>query len=179
LIALSRRKPRRPQFADLGVEEQPADEREHRGAEVAVQRWHRAGRYPALEPVAHHQVGALAQLGHVRHQVAEVVAVVGVAHDHVLAPGGENAAHQGIAVALVADRDDAGAGVGRELLAAVGGAVVGQHHFAVHPAVGEELHGLGHAGGHGLCLIEAGHHDGQLHVDSVHRLPFTPWRIRV
>ena len=50
------------EVADLAAEEQPADEGEHRVAEVAVQRRHRARLDAALEAVAHHQVGALAQL---------------------------------------------------------------------------------------------------------------------
>src|SRR6516165_5896475 len=159
------------EVAGLAVEEQAADEGEHRVAEVAVQGGHRARGDAALEAVAHHQVRAIAQFGDERHQVAEVVAVVGVAHDHVLTAGREDAAHQGVAVTLVADGDDAGAGVLGEFLAAVGAAVVGDHDLAADPVVSDELDGLAHAGGHGLRLIETGHHDGQLHVDSIHRLP--------
>src|SRR5260370_6848781 len=76
------------EVADLTAEEQSPDKAQHRVAEVAMQRWHRAWRDPAPEPVAHDQVGAGAQPGQKRHQRREVVAVISIAHDHVpaLAP---------------------------------------------------------------------------------------------
>ena len=43
------------------------------------------GSMPPVEPVAHHQVGAVAQLAEEAAEVVEGVAVVGVGHEHVLA----------------------------------------------------------------------------------------------
>ena len=152
------------EVADLAAEEQPADEAEHRVAEVLVQRRHGARRDPAPEPVAHHQVRALAQFVNERHQVGEIVAVVGVAHDDVLAAGRDDAAHQRVAVTLVADRHHPGAGVGGQLLAAVRAAVVGDQHLTADTALGQESNSLADARRHGLCLVEARHDHGQLHV---------------
>ena len=154
------------EVADLAAEEQPADEAEHRVAEVPVQRGHGPGRDAAGEPVAHHQVRALAQFVNERHQGSEIIAVVGVAHDDVLALGRDDAAHQRVAVALLADRDDAGARLGGQLLAAVCAAVIGDEHLTADTARGQESHRLGHARRHGLRLVEAGHDHGQLHVSS-------------
>jgi hypothetical protein len=42
--------------------------------------------------------------------------------------------------------------------------------LAADTAVRDELNCLAHAGCHGFRLIEAGHDDGQLHVDSIRRI---------
>jgi hypothetical protein len=127
---------------------------------------HRARRDPALEPVAHHQVRALAQLVNKGHQVGEIIGVVGVAHDDECAVGGDNAAHQCVAVSLVADGNHAGTCLFSQLLAAVRAAVIGHQDLAVDTALGEESHSLADARRHGLCLVETGHDHGQLHVWS-------------
>ena len=54
------------EVADVGVEEQPAEEGQRGVADVAVQRWHGAVVDAAGETVAHHQVGAPAQRGEER-----------------------------------------------------------------------------------------------------------------
>ena len=51
------------EVVDRDAEEQPAQVGQHRVAEVAVQRRHRARLDAAGEAVAHHQVGAVAQRG--------------------------------------------------------------------------------------------------------------------
>jgi len=65
--------PRRPQWKspNLAAEEQPADEAEHRGCRgtCAAGAWP-LGRDAAGEPVAHHQVRALAQF--VNERIKEV-----------------------------------------------------------------------------------------------------------
>ena len=152
------------EVTDLAAEEQAADETQHRVAEVPVQRRHRSRRDPAGEPVAHHQVGTLAQLLDERHQVGEVVAVVGVAHDDVLAVGRDDAAHQRVAVTLVADRHHAGARLFGQPLAAVRTAVVGDQNLTADTTCGQESNSLADARRHGLCLVEARHDHGQLHV---------------
>jgi hypothetical protein len=69
------------EVAHRRAEEQPPEPGQHRVAQVAVQRRHRAGAMPP-KAVAHHQVVALTQLLDERVERREVVAVVGVAHDH-------------------------------------------------------------------------------------------------
>ena len=161
------------EVTDLAAEEQPADETEHRVAEVAVQRRHGPRLDAALKAVAHHQVGPVPELLHERHQVGEVVTVVRVAHDDAATAGGHNPAHQGVAVALLGDRHHACPGVGGQLLAAVGAAVVRDDHFAADLMLLQESHGLADARRDRLSLIETWHDDGQLHVISLTAHGFT------
>ena len=90
-----------------------------------MERRHGAGGDAAGEAVAHDELVAGAQRGDEGVEIGEIVAVVGVAHDDVLAAGRLDAAGEGRAVAADRDRDDAGAFGGRDRLAAVGRAVVG------------------------------------------------------
>ena len=71
------------EVADRAAEEEPSDEREHRIAEIAVQRRHRRFRDPAAKAVSHHDVKALAELFDEPVEVGEVVGIVAVAHDDV------------------------------------------------------------------------------------------------
>jgi hypothetical protein len=89
------------EVADRALEEQSADAAQDGIAKVLMQPWHGAGRDAALEPVAHDELGAPAQLRHEWTQVGKVVAVVGVAHDHVTATGGANSGLQRSAVAAL------------------------------------------------------------------------------
>ncbi len=89
-----------------------------------------------------------------------MVAGVGVGHEDVLAAGGFDAGDEGGAVAADGDVDDAGAFVGGDLLGAVGAAVVGDDDFAGDVVVAEGGDGLANAESERLCLIEAGHKNG-------------------
>ena len=101
-LMLAALKPRSPQWKSPGVhaEEQPAEEAQHRVAEIAVQRRHGAGLDAAGEAIAHHQLGAVAQPRHERVERGEIVGVVGVAHDDEAAARRGDAAEQRCAVAL-------------------------------------------------------------------------------
>src|SRR5262249_11789446 len=111
------------------AEEEIEDAREHGIADVLVQPGHRARTDAARKAVAHYQVIADVELLDERLQAAEVVGIVGVAHDDVLAAGRRDAALQGGAVALPLDADDAGAVFLGDLARAVGTAVVGHDHL--------------------------------------------------
>ena len=114
-----------------------------------------------------------------RQQGGEVVGVVGVAHHHVRAASGTDAAHQGVAVSLVGHRHDAGARIAGELLAAIGAAVVGDDDLAVDAVLLEEADGLAHTGLYGLSLVQARHHHGEFHVvSSITPLPVL-WGFRL
>jgi hypothetical protein len=87
---------------DRRAEPTAGDPRQERIAEPPVQRGHRAGQddaAPRWESAALDQVEALPELGYEPRHVAEVVAIVGVAHDDERAPGGRDGAHEGVAVA--------------------------------------------------------------------------------
>jgi len=72
-----------------------------------VQEWHRTGGDAAGEPVTEHKVVAVAQTRDERVEIREVVAVVGVAHDHELATSRLDAGHESAAVPLLGHVDDA------------------------------------------------------------------------
>src|SRR6516164_5473511 len=69
--------------ADGTVEEQPADARQRRIADMPVLPRHRAVTDAAEEAVAHYEVSALAQLVDERIELRKVVAAVRVGHDDV------------------------------------------------------------------------------------------------
>jgi hypothetical protein len=89
------------------VEEDTADQCQDGVANPAVGPRHGAGLDSAHEAVAHDEVAAVAQLFDQRRNRREVVAVVGVAHDHEAAARRVDAADQRAAVALPRDLDHA------------------------------------------------------------------------
>src|SRR5688572_10444245 len=69
------------------TEEQSSHRGQDRVAEIAVQGRHRARSDAALKSIAHHKVETLAKLDDERLQAGQVVAVVGIRHDHESAAG--------------------------------------------------------------------------------------------
>ncbi len=150
------------EVAHRHAEEEPADEAQHRVAQVAVQGRHGPGGDAAAEAVAHDELGPLAQGRQEGLQGAEVVAVVGVAHDHVAPARCGDACDQGCAIAARAHLDHAGPEGARERGRAVAGAVVGNEHLAAHGVRAHEGLRLGDARGQRARLVQARHQDRQL-----------------
>src|SRR5258705_1452337 len=73
------------EIAARATKEQSANPRQQRIADVAVEKRHRAWANPTAEPVSHHQLIAVPQLFDKIVEGGEVVAVITVAHDNVLA----------------------------------------------------------------------------------------------
>ena len=149
--------------ANLGPEHVACQEREHRIAQPAMQpghgaRFHRAA--AGRQPATLHQVVSLSQLGDELRDVAEVVAVVRVAHDHVAPARRADAAHQGVAIAACADWYDTRAERRRDLDGAVGAAVVRDDDFSLDSSRLQGGEGLLDAHAHGLVLVEARHDHG-------------------
>src|SRR5215472_10200759 len=136
--------------ADLATEKQPADETQDWVAQVAMQRRHSTTLDAALETVTHDQVRAGAQSMEEGQQACEIVAIVSVAHDHVAAARGQDAAHQGASVPAFGHFDHAGASGLGEQLAPVRAAVVGHENLAVDAVRLQEVNCLPHARGYGL-----------------------------
>jgi hypothetical protein len=95
------------EITDRRAEEHAPDRRKNGIAEVPVQGRHGAGRDPALEAVAHDQVGPAAEFFDEGVQPREIVAVVAVAHDDVAPAGGGDAGTERGTVALDRDIDHA------------------------------------------------------------------------
>ena len=82
------------------LEEQPADRREYRIADVTVQPWHRIRLDASGKAISHHEVVPLAQLADEGADVGEFVAVIGVAHNHEATACGSDPAHERAAISL-------------------------------------------------------------------------------
>jgi hypothetical protein len=150
------------EVTDRRAEKDAPDGRKDRVAEIAVQGRHRAGRDPAPETVAHDEVGAAAQLLHEGVEPGEIVAVVAVAHDDVAPARRRYPRAQSGAVALHRHVDDPRAERLGHRLAAVGGAVIGNHDFPADATALQEPLRLSNAGLDRLRLVQAGHEDRQL-----------------
>src|SRR5580692_10818703 len=128
------------------VEKHAADGRQHGVAEIAVQRRHRARLDATPEAIAHDQRMTVAQLRDKRIDLAEIVAVVGIAHDHEPASCRADASQKGAAVAFGVDGYDASACRYRDYLRPVGAAVVSDQHLAFDAGAPQKMHGLCDAG---------------------------------
>ena len=122
--------------ADARAEEEVQRAAQQRVADVAVDPVHRA-RLDVVHPVAHDELGAVAQLLDEARDLVEGVRHVGVEHHDVLAARGGEAREVGRAVAAPRLVDDARAGRRGELGAAVVGAVVGDDDLAVQARLGD------------------------------------------
>src|SRR5580693_5885391 len=157
---------------DLDTEEESANEAQYRISQVPVQSRHRARCDPALKPVAHHQVSAAPESLDERHQGGEVIAVIGVAHDHITSASFGDPAPQCISVTTVSDSDDPGSGLAGQLLAAVGAAIIGYDDFAADVVFSQKSPCPPDTGGNGLSLIEARHQQRHFHLVSARHCPF-------
>ena len=144
------------------VEEDPADQGQDGIAYPAVRPRHRARFDASEEPVADHQVAAVAQLVDQRRDRGEVIAVVGVAHDYEATSCGIGATNQRAAVALPGDLDHSRAQLPRDHLRAVGAAVVSDDDLGVQTAPLDRLLCFLDAGRERLGLVQAGHDDRNL-----------------
>ena len=154
---------------DRRAVEPPADERERRIAQVLVQPRHRPGVDPALEAVAGHEVVPFTEPLDERLELREVIAVVGVAHDHPAAASSCDSAGQSRAVAALLDRNDARSELLGDLLRPVGRSVVGDHDLARDADPLERIQRLADADPDRLRLVQAWHHDRELRNDLGHR----------
>src|SRR6266404_3462283 len=158
------------EIAAGAVEENTADGGQHRIAEIAMERWHGASSYTALEAITHHEVAALSQLLYEQIEVAEIVAVVAVTHYDKTATCRTNTRHQRAAIALGENVDHSGSMLLGNQLGSVSAAVVGDHDFAVDPAARNVAQRLIDTACQRLSFVEARHQDSQF-VRSGHALP--------
>ena len=95
--------------SDRNFEKQPTDEAEDRIAQIPMQRWHRTWSNPASEPISHYQIGTGAKFFDERRQILEIIAAIGVSHDHVFAASSLNTPQQGSPIAALSNGNDASA----------------------------------------------------------------------
>ena len=137
--------------------------REHRDCRTSDAARHGAGQHASaarLEPAALHEVVPFAKALDELRQLAEVVAVVRVAHDDEPPARGVDAAHQGGAVAAIGDRNEPRA-FGPVAIAGES-SVLPLSATTTSPAIRRLLHRgqrLPDARRERVRLVEAGHHD--------------------
>jgi len=144
------------------LEEDATDERQHRVADPPVRPDHRAGLDAPGKPVADDEVVAVAEAVDKGLDRGEVVAVVGVAHDHEAPARGVDAADQRAPVSLSRDVDNAHAELACDGLRAVGAPVVGDDDLRRQAVLLDRLSRLADARGKRLDLVEARHDDRDL-----------------
>ena len=159
--------------ADAGAEEEVQRAAQQRVADVAVDPVHRA-RLDVVHPVAHHELGAVAQLLDEVRDLVERIRHVGVEHHDVLAARRREAGEVGRAVAAPRLVHDAGAGGRRELGAAVVRVVVGDDDLAADAGLGERVERAAHALLDVLGLVQARDDDRDLDRPGVGGGPVEP-----
>src|SRR5216683_3645197 len=148
--------------ADAHVEEQIEQGGEAGISEIPVEWRHGAGFDAAAEAVAHDDVVAFPQFFHESRHVAEVIAVVGVAHDDECAMRGRNAGAQRGSITALRYADHTRSVLLGNLDRAVRRSVVGDDDFAGKACLAECLRRLIHAEGQRVGLIQAGDDHGYI-----------------
>ncbi len=115
------------------------------------------GAAAAGEPAALDQIGSGDEFLVKFAQLQEIITVVAIAHEHEFAARVVYAAHEGIAVTLGLDVNDASAQTFGDLDGAIGAAVVGDDDFAVDAVFHEGPQGFADADRDGISLIKTGH----------------------
>jgi len=141
-------------------EKYPANGREHGVADPAVFPGHGPRHDPAAtggEPAAHHQFIARLETFHKPVHLGKIITVIGIAHDDPFAPGGLDAAAQGVPITLGGDGHHARPELFRNRLGAIRAAVVCDEDFPRHARAHEPLFGLLNTAGNRFGLIETGH----------------------
>src|SRR5260221_897893 len=151
------------EVAHRRAEEKAPDETQHRIAEVAMQRRHRAPEDAALEAIAHHERIALPQLVDEAIERREIVAVIGIAHDHETAACCGDACGERCAIAALRHFDDARASTRGERARVVVRSVVGDKHLAVDAGAAQKGARFLDTATHGRGLVQATHENRELH----------------
>src|SRR5437870_5211938 len=142
---------------------------QHRVTQVAMEWRHRAWFNSAEKAVAHYKIIAFPQFRHERSERTEVITVISITHDDVLATRGRNAAHQSVAVSPGLNINHARAMLLCNFLRAVGAAVVGNNNFTLDIVFRERFFRLLNTGCQCLSLIQTRHDNRELYRSFSHR----------
>jgi hypothetical protein len=134
-------------------EEEAPEIAQDRIPQVPVKERHCSMADAALEPVAHYHVVSATKSFHERIEPGEIVATVGIAHDHVDAARRSNSSHQCRAISLHGDVNDSCAMLLRYTNGPVAAAVVSDENFAFDPLASQELARLTDARSERLGLV--------------------------
>ena len=111
--------------------------------------------------------------------MGKVVAFVRITHDHVLAAGGQDSAHQSVAIALFLNVHHPGAQAAGDFLRTVGAAIVGDYNFAADVMLAQGLLRLFYAGAQRFGFVEARHYDGEFEAGFfLHQVVCAAWGVQ-
>src|SRR2546421_5121856 len=103
---------------------------QHGVTKITMECRHRARLDSAEKTVPHNQIVAFPQFRDERPERTEVITVISIAHDYVLAARGRDTTRQSVAVTFELNIDDASALLRCNFLRPVGTAVIGNDDFA-------------------------------------------------
>ena len=73
------------------AEQTPSDQGKNRIAQISVEKWHGTSGDASCEAIAHDEIRAVPQQVQKLSQIAKIITVVSVAHDHITASRGADA----------------------------------------------------------------------------------------
>src|SRR5438067_2536309 len=86
------------------AKKQPANTRQYRIPQILVQWWHGTGKNSSTEAIPHYQIIAGTQFLQKTRDVPEIITIVSIPHDDVLAAGSRNSAHESTAISSLFHR---------------------------------------------------------------------------
>ncbi len=157
------------------AEEEAADSRQNRVAEIAMKSRHSSWRDPAQKSIPHDELVALTEALKERHQRIEVIASVAITHNHVFASGSANSPDECGAITSLADRNDTSAEHLGNGLRAVRAAIICDQHLALYAVAHQESVGRLNALAQRLRFIQARHQ----YCEFARRMCFRPGRTSI
>src|SRR5215831_21339959 len=94
------------EISDARTEEQPPTQTEHWVSQIAVEEWHCAGSNSPPKSIAHDEVIPFAEFGHEVLEIQQIIAVIGVAHNHIASSRRQNALPKRRPIPALAHRND-------------------------------------------------------------------------
>jgi hypothetical protein len=146
------------EVAKRAVEQKATNARENGVSQVLVQKGHGARPYPALKTIAHHKLGSGTEFVQEDWNRSEIIAVVGVTYQNVLAACGCDSAHEGTPVPLDAYVDNTGTHPLRDLDGAITAAIVRYDHLACNIGLPENALCFADTRCQSFRLVQTRHH---------------------
>jgi hypothetical protein len=95
-----------------------------------VQCRHRSWLDPPAKAITHNQIVSFSQSNEKRHQVCEIVAVIGVPHDDVIRASRLNTCNESAAITAICHPDNAGAKTSRNFYRVISAPIIRDHDLA-------------------------------------------------
>lgn len=121
----------------------------------------------ACKAVAHYQIIPFSELVQKTRYVAEIVGPITVAHEDIFSRSNSNAPHEGAAVSLALDMDDANTHAFGDSDRTVAAAVICDHNFSADIVISNSVLNLLDARTQGGGLVQAGQHHAEFYISRL------------